>query len=82
MEDSAITAALVGCILACVKLVEKTMAGKNGGTVDHRLSSHENDIGELNTKLSDFTRAFFEHKQATVIRWAREDALSEREQNE
>ena len=80
MEDSAITAALVGCIIACVKLVEKSIAGKNGGSVEHRLSALENEISELKTKLHDFTRAFFEHKQATVIRWAREDALNERDE--
>ena len=79
MEDSALTAGLVACVIACVKVVDK-LPGKNGGSVEHRLSALENEISELKTALSEFTRSFLEHKQAILVRWAREDALNERDE--
>ena len=80
MEDSAVTAALVGVILAGVKVVEK-LAGKNGGSVEHRLGALENEISELNEKLSMFRREFFEIKQRMIVRWARDDALAGKERD-
>ena len=80
MEDSALTAGLVACVIACVKVVEK-LAGKNGGSVEHRLGALENEISELNEKLSMFRREFFEIKQRMIVRWARDDALAGKERD-
>ena len=77
MEDSATTAALVGVVLALVKLVEKGMQGRNGGSIEYRLGLLENQIQELRTKLQDFQRAFFEFREEARIKWARQEEKDE-----
>ena len=73
MEDSATTAALVGVVLALVKLIEKGVQGKNGNSIEYRLGLLENQIQELRTKLNDFQRGFFEFREEERIKWAREE---------
>ena len=77
MEDSATTAALVGVVLALVKLVEKSMKDRNGGSVEYRLGLLENQIQEMRSKLQDFTRAFFEFREEARIKWARQEEKDE-----
>ena len=77
MEDSATTAALVGVVLALVKLVEKGMQGRNGGSIEYRLGLLENQIQEMRTKLQDFQRAFFEFREEARIKWARQEEKEE-----
>ena len=77
MEDSATTAALVGVVMALVKLVEKGMQGRNGGSVEYRLGLLENQIQEMRSKLQDFTRAFFEFREEARIKWARQEEKDE-----
>ena len=77
MEDSATTAALVGVVLALVKLVEKGMKARNGGSVEYRLGLLENQIQEMRSKLQDFTRAFFEFREEARIKWARQEEKDE-----
>ena len=77
MEDSATTAALVGVVLALVKLVEKGMQGRNGGSIEYRLGLLENQIQEMRTKLQDFQRAFFEFREEARIKWARQEEKDE-----
>ena len=72
MEDSATTAALVGVVLALVKLVEKGMQKANGGSVEYRLAALEDQIQELRAKLQDFQRAFYEFREESRIRWAKQ----------
>ena len=71
MEDSATTAALVGVVLALIKLVEKGLQKANGGSVEYRLQclekSSEKRMDELRTKLQDFSRAFFEFREEQRI---------------
>ena len=77
MEDSATTAALVGVVMALVKLVEKGMQGRNGGSVEYRLVLLENQIQEMRTRLHDFQRAFFEFREEARIKWARQEEKDE-----
>ncbi|MAH48370.1 hypothetical protein CMI37_21275 [Candidatus Pacearchaeota archaeon] len=73
MQDSAITAALVGVVMALIKLIEKGVQGKNGNSIEYRLGLLENQILELRTKLHDFQRGFFEFREEARIKWAREE---------
>ena len=72
MEDSATTAALVGVVLALVKLVEKGMQRANGGSVEYRLAALEDQVQEMRNKLQDFQRAFYEFREESRIRWAKQ----------
>ena len=71
MEDSATTAALVGVVLALIKVVEKGMQKgmqkANGGSIEYRLKGLEQRMDELRTKLQDFSRAFFEFREEQRI---------------
>ncbi len=82
------TAALVGVVMALIKLVEKQMAKKNGGTVYTRISLLElqvkelqDNVEDLSDKTSDFHREFCEFREEVRINWtkqtAREEALKE-----
>ena len=72
MEDSATTAALVGVVLALVKLVEKGMQKANGGSVEYRLAALEDQVQEMRNKLQDFPRAFYEFREESRIRLAKQ----------
>jgi len=73
MEDSAYTtAALVGVVMALVKLVEKGMQKANGGSVEYRLAALEDQVQEMRNKLQDFQRAFYEFREESRIRWAKQ----------
>ena len=71
MEDSATTAALIGVMMALVKLVEKLIQKSNGGSVEYRLQclekATEKRMDQLQTKLQDFSRAFFEFREEQKI---------------
>ena len=82
------TAALVGVVMALIKLVEKQMPKKNGGTVYTRISLLElqvkelqDNVEQLTEKTSDFHREFCEFREEVRINWtkqtAREEALRE-----
>ena len=77
MEDSATTAALVGVVLALVKLIEKGVQGRNGNSIEYRLGLLENQIQEMRTKLQDFQKAFFEFREEARIKWARQEEKDE-----
>ena len=79
MEDSALTAGLVGVVLALVKLVEKTMQGRNGGSVEYRLGLLETQIGEMREKLQDFSRCFYEFREEYRIAVSVQRAKEENE---
>jgi len=70
MEDSAATAALVGVVMALIKLVEKGFQGKNGNSIEYRLGLLEDQIREMRDKLQDFQRGFFEFREEARIKWA------------
>jgi hypothetical protein len=65
MEDSAITAALVGAVLALGKAIEKGMQRANGGSVEYRLTLLEGQVSEMKT-------AFYEFREESRIRWAKQ----------
>ena len=71
MEDSATTAAMIAALLAMVKLVEKLIQKSNGGSVEYRLQclekATEKRMDQLQTKLQDFSRAFFEFREEQRI---------------
>ncbi len=74
MEDSsATTAALVGVVMALIKVVEKGFQRANGGSIEYRLAALEDEIKEMRGKLQDFQRAFYEFREESRIRWAREE---------
>jgi chaperonin cofactor prefoldin len=74
MEDSAFTAALVGVVLALVKIVEKGFQRANGGSsIEYRLAALESQIESMQNKLQDFQRAFYEFREESRIRWAKEN---------
>tara|TARA_R100000656_G_scaffold107341_1_gene79477 strand:+ start:34 stop:267 length:234 start_codon:yes stop_codon:yes gene_type:complete len=77
MEDSATTAALVGVVLALVKLIEKGVQGKQGNSIEYRLGLLENQIQEMRAKLQDFQKAFFEFREEARIKWARQEEKDE-----
>ena len=77
MEDSATTAALVGVVLALVKLIEKGVQGRNGNSIEYRLGLLENQIQEMRAKLQDFQKAFFEFREEARIKWARQEEKDE-----
>ena len=78
MEDSAYTtAALVGVVMALVKLIEKGVQGRNGNSIEYRLGLLENQIQEMRTKLQDFQKAFFEFREEARIKWARQEEKDE-----
>ena len=70
MEDSAFTAGLVGVIMALIKMIEKGFQKANGGSVEYRLALLEGEIKEMQAKLHDFQRAFYEFREESRIRWA------------
>ena len=72
MEDSATTAALVGVVLALIKVVEKGFQRANGGSIEYRLAALEEEIKEMRGKLQDFQRAFYEFREESRIRWAKQ----------
>ena len=72
MEDPSITtAALVGVVMALIKVVEKGLQKANGGSVEYRLQclekATEKRMDALTTKLQDFSRAFFEFREEQRI---------------
>ena len=72
MEDPSITtAALVGVVMALIKLVEKGLQKANGGSVEYRLrvleQSSEKRMDQLTAKIQDFSRAFFEFREEQRI---------------
>ena len=72
MEDPSITtAALVGVVMALIKLVEKGLQKANGGSVEYRLQclekATEKRMDAVTTKLQDFSRAFFEFREEQRI---------------
>ena len=77
MEDSAATAALVGVVMALIKLVEKGFQGKNGNSIEYRLGLLENQIQEMRDKLQDFQRGFFEFREEARIKWAVQEEKDE-----
>ena len=70
MEDSATTAALEGVAMALIKVIEKGFQKANGGSVEYRLALLESEIKEMQSKLHDFQRAFYEFREESRIRWA------------
>jgi chaperonin cofactor prefoldin len=78
MEDSAFTAALVGVVLALVKIVEKGLQRANGGSsIEYRLAALESQIESMQNKLQDFQRAFYEFREESRIRWAKQGEKDE-----
>ena len=77
MEDSAATAALVGVVMALIKLVEKGFQGKNGNSIEYRLGLLENQMQEMRDKLQDFQRGFFEFREEARIKWAVQEEKDE-----
>jgi len=77
MEDSAATAALVGVVMALIKLVEKGFQSKNGNSIEYRLGLLENQIQEMRDKLQDFQRGFFEFREEARIKWAVQEEKDE-----
>jgi len=80
MEDSATTAALVGVVLALVKLVEKGLQKANGGSVEYRLAALEDQVQEMRNKLQDFQRAFYEFREEYRIRVSVQRAKEEKDE--
>ena len=72
MEDPSITtAALVGVVMALIKLVEKGLQKANGGSVEYRLQglekATEKRMDALTAKVQDFSRGFFEFREEQRI---------------
>ena len=73
MEDQAVTAALVGVAMGLIEVIKKAMQRANGGSVEYRLAAMEKQMEQVTEKLSDFREAFFEFRQQTLVKWAREE---------
>ena len=72
MEDPSITtAALVGVVMALIKVVEKGLQKANGGSIEYRLQclekATEKRMDALTAKLQDCSRAFFEFREEQRI---------------
>ena len=72
MEESATTAALIGLLYTLAKLVEKGFQRANGGSIEYRLAALESQIETMQNKLQDFQRAFYEFREESRIRWAKQ----------
>jgi hypothetical protein len=73
MDESALTAGLVGLVMASFKLVEKLISKANGGGAEYRLNMVEERLEKLEAKLHAFQTAFYEFREETRIRWAKGD---------
>jgi hypothetical protein len=78
------TAGLVGVVMALVKLIEKQIAKKNGGTAYTRIALLENEVGDLKTdlktlidKTQEFHREFCEHREDVRLQWKAEETRKE-----
>tara|TARA_Y100000004_G_C8913750_1_gene412115 strand:- start:535 stop:855 length:321 start_codon:yes stop_codon:yes gene_type:complete len=70
------TAGLVGVVMALVKLIEKQIAKRNGGTAYTRIALLENEVADLRAdlkmlidKTQEFHRQFCEHREDVRIQW-------------
>lgn len=84
IAQPASTAALVGVVLALVKLVEKQVSKRNGGAIDTRLSLLEGkaedlqeDLKSLITKTSEFHKQFCEFREDVRLQWKAEETRKE-----
>jgi len=80
MQDSATTAALIGVMMALVKLVEKGMQKSSGGSIEYRLGLLETQIIEMREKLADFSRCFYEFREEYRIRVSVQQAKEENDE--
>ena len=81
MGDSAYTtAALIGVMMALVKLVEKGMQKSSGGSIEYRLGLLETQIIEMREKLADFSRCFYEFREEYRIRVSVQQAKEENDE--
>lgn len=74
MDESALTAGLVGLVMASFKLVEKLISKANGGGVEIKIAQLDEDLGEIKQRLSSLATGFYEFREETRIRWAKMEA--------
>ena len=80
MEASATTAALVGVVMALVKVVEKGLQKSSGGSIEYSLGLLETQITEMRDKLADFSRCFYEFREEYRIRVSVQRAKEEKDE--
>ncbi len=74
MEDQATTAALVGAIIGLIEMVKKGLQKAQGaGPVEYRLAAMEKQIEHLGERMSEFSKLFYELREQTLIKWAKEE---------
>ena len=73
MEDQAITAALVGVAMGLIEILKKGFQKTQGGSVEYRLAAMEKQIETIVEKMSDFHKNFYDFREQTLIKWAKEE---------
>jgi len=78
------TAALVGVVMALIKVVEKQLAKKNGGTSYTRIVLLENEVSDLKAdlkmlieKTNEFHKQFCEFREDVRLQWKAEETRKE-----
>jgi hypothetical protein len=73
VEDQATTAALVGVAMGLIELLKKGFQKTQGSSVEFRLAALEKQIEVMGEKMSEFHRMFYEFREQTLIKWAKEE---------
>ena len=73
MEDSATTAALVGVVMGLLEILKKGFQKTQGGSMEFRLASMEKQMETMGEKMSDFHKMFYDFREQTLIKWAKEE---------
>ena len=78
------TAGLVGVVMALIKLIEKQVAKRNGGTSYTRIVLLENEVSDLRAdlkilieKTNEFHRQFCEFREDVRLQWKADETRKE-----
>tara|TARA_R110000824_G_scaffold6333_1_gene29412 strand:+ start:63 stop:383 length:321 start_codon:yes stop_codon:yes gene_type:complete len=78
------TAGMVGVVMALIKLIEKQVAKRNGGTAYTRIALLENEVSDLRAdlkmlieKTNEFHKQFCEFREDVRLQWKAEETRKE-----
>ena len=75
---------MVGVVMALIKLIEKQIATRNGGTAYTRIALLENEVSDLRAdlkmlieKTNEFHKQFCEFREDVRLQWKAEETRKE-----
>jgi hypothetical protein len=74
MEDSTLTIALCGAMMALIEVIKKLIGGKGGGISDYKQQVLEDKLDQLQESTDTLKTAFYQFREEARIRWAKEDS--------